>query len=60
MNLCHLRFGIRGQQSGSVVVNLEVFTNRARHAVRYQEILYSLYQDMLYTFGGRGPPSLGR
>ena len=37
-NLRHLRFGIppvsniRGQPSGSTVVHLEVFTNRARHA----------------------------
>ena len=37
-DLRHLRFGIppvsnvRGQPSGSMVVHLEVFTNRARHA----------------------------
>ena len=33
---------------------LPAITHRATHAVRYQDILYSLYQDMLYTFGGRG------
>ena len=54
-NLRHLWFGIpplpdvRGQQSGSMVVHLEAVKEPATHAVRYQDILYSLYQDMLYT-----------
>ena len=57
-NLRHLWFGIpplsdvRGQQSGSMVVHLKVFTNRATHAVRYQDILYSLYRTCFTHSGG--------
>ena len=54
-NLRHLWFGIppvsnvRGQPSGSMVVHLEVFTNRATRAVWCQDIPYTVCQHILYT-----------
>ena len=33
------RFDVRGRQPGSVIANLEAVTNRATHAVRYQDTL---------------------